>query len=58
MPLRGSTAQATVRHYEALNKAAAKRFLEKQNITAQAYYIVVSTPEGQIGRDVLGIYEE
>jgi len=48
---------ATYRHYSAPSKAVATQFLEKQNITAQSYFVVVETPEGTIAKDRMGIYD-
>jgi hypothetical protein len=47
----------TYRYYKAPNKAAALAFLEKQNITAQSFFVAVKTPEGTFCRDRLGFYE-
>jgi len=47
---------ATYRHYTAPNKKAATSFLEKQNITAQSYYVVVETPEGTFSKDRMGTF--
>jgi len=51
-------APATYRHYSAPDKEAAKKFLDKQNITAQSYFVVVETPEGVISKDRMGIFEQ
>lgn len=49
---------ATYRHYKAPSKAVAKQFLEKQNITAQSYFVVCETPEGVLSKDRMGIFEQ
>ena len=51
-------APATYRHYSAPDKEAAKKFLDKQDITAQSFFVVVETPEGVISKDRMGIFEE
>jgi len=47
----------TYRYYRAPSKAAAVAFLEKQNITAQSFFLAVKTPEGTFCKDSLGFYE-
>ena len=49
---------AIYRHYSAPDKEAAKKFLDKQNITAQSYFVVVETPEGIIAKDRMGVFEQ
>lgn len=51
-------APATYRHYTAPDKESAESFLEKQNITAQSYFIVVETPEGIFAKDRMGTFEQ
>lgn len=51
-------APATYRHYSAPDKKTAKKFLDKQNITAQSYFVVVETPEGIISKDRMGVFEQ
>lgn len=48
---------ATYRYYKGPNKAAAVAFLEKQNITAQSFFIGVKTPEGMFCKDRMGLFE-
>jgi uncharacterized protein YlzI (FlbEa/FlbD family) len=48
---------ATYRLYNGPNKAAAMAFLEKQNITAQSYFVGVKTPEGIFCKDRMGPFD-
>jgi len=49
---------ATYLTYRAPSKADALAFLSEQTITQSAYFKVVETPEGNFGKDILGIYTE
>ena len=49
---------ATYRHYSAPDKISAMFFLDRQNITAQAYLVVVETPEGVFAKDRMGVFEQ
>ncbi len=44
--------------YVAATKAQARAFLETQSVDREFYYIVVETPEGNVGLDIQGMYEE
>ncbi|MFX0148879.1 MAG: hypothetical protein ACFE8E_14160 [Candidatus Hodarchaeota archaeon] len=44
--------------YSANNIKEAIKFLRKQEIKLPYYYIVIETPEGNIGKDIIGIYNE
>lgn len=44
--------------YAAEKKADALAFLKFKSVHKPNFYIVVDTPEGNIGRDINGIYEE
>ncbi|WP_435548012.1 hypothetical protein [Desulfobacterium sp. N47] len=48
---------ATYSLYKGPNKDAAMAFLEKQNITAQSYFVGVKTPEGTFCKDRMGIFD-
>lgn len=48
---------ATYKLYNAPSKAAAIGFLEKQNITAQSYFVYVKAPEGTFCKDRMGQFE-
>jgi uncharacterized protein YlzI (FlbEa/FlbD family) len=48
---------ATYRLYKGPSKAAAVAFLEKQNITAQSYFVGVKTPEGTFCKDRMGLFD-
>lgn len=48
---------ATYRYYKAPSKEKAMRFLDKQNITAQSYFLVVQTPDGTYAKDRMGLFE-
>ncbi len=50
-------ATATYVLYEGPHKAAAIAFLEKQDITAQSYFIGVKTPEGTFCKDRMGLFD-
>lgn len=47
----------TYRYYKAPSIAVATQFLEEQNISEQHYYVIVETPEGNIAKDRVGIYD-
>ena len=44
--------------YQANSRADAQAFLGDKVVTEKLYYIVVETPEGNFGRDNMGMYEE
>ena len=44
--------------HTAERKADALAFLKHQHVAKGSFYIVVDTPEGTLGRDIAGIYEE
>jgi hypothetical protein len=48
---------AVYRHYSAKSKADALAFLEDQEIAAQSFFVVVETPDGNLAKDRMGIYE-
>ena len=48
----------TYKVHTAPKKADALAFLKQQRVNIGKFYIVVETPEGNIGRDINGIYEE
>lgn len=50
-------APATYVLYEGPNKSAAMAFLEKQDITAQSYFVGVKTPEGTFCKDRMGLFD-
>jgi hypothetical protein len=59
MLLRKDTADGgTYEVYHADTAEAARQFLLKKHVTAQFYYVVVETPEGNWGIDVQGLYLE
>jgi hypothetical protein len=43
--------------YEAPNKSVAIEFLKSKNISKQFYYIEIQTPDGWVGKDIMGVYE-
>lgn len=43
--------------YKGPNKKTAVAFLEKQNITAQSYFVGVKTPEGTFCKDRMGLFD-
>ena len=49
---------AIYHHYQAPDKESALAFLEKVEIKSDDAHILVETPEGRLGKDVNGIYEE
>ena len=44
--------------YTAKSKMDALAFLEKKYIYQDRYYVIVETPEGNWGKDCMGIFEE
>ena len=44
--------------YQGNSKADAQAFLGDKIVSQKNYYIVVETPEGNFGRDKLGMYQE
>jgi hypothetical protein len=44
------------RRYTAPDKKTAIEFLEKQNVSAPSYFVVVETPEGTVAKDISGIF--
>ena len=44
--------------HTAPTKADALAFLQKKTVKTLSRYLVVDTPEGNLGRDINGIYEE
>jgi uncharacterized membrane protein YhaH (DUF805 family) len=44
--------------HTAPTKADALAFLQKKKVNKPSFYLVVDTPEGNLGRDINGIYEE
>ena len=44
--------------YTGPDKASAMAFLKDRPVDKKLYYVVVETPEGNFGRDVMGIYQE
>jgi len=48
---------ATYKLYKGSNRAVAIEFLEKQNITAQSFFIGVKTPEGTFCKDRMGMFD-
>ena len=50
--------ESIYRIYSGPNAAAAKAFLGQNPVTKRSYYIVVETPEGNYGRDIMGMYTE
>lgn len=44
--------------HTASSKEDALAFLEKKKVEAQHYYIIVETPEGNWGKDCMGVFEE
>ena len=44
--------------YQANSRADAQAFLGDKVVTTKLYYIVVETPEGNFGRDKMGMYQE
>lgn len=47
---------ATKRHYKALDKDAALAFLKSTPVDKPLFYIIVHTPDGDVGRDKDGIF--
>ncbi len=52
----GATTIGTYEVYTASSKADARSFLENYKITKQHFYVEVETPEGPLGKDIMGIY--
>jgi hypothetical protein len=52
------TDMATYLTYKASCKTDAMAFLSEQQITKSAYFVVVETPDGNFGKDILGVYVE
>jgi CHAT domain-containing protein len=48
---------ATYRYYKGASKAVALAFLDKQDITAQSFFVAVETPEGMFCKDRIGLFE-
>lgn len=46
------------RFYKASTAAAAKAFLSRNPVTENMFYLIVETPEGCYGRDIVGMYEQ
>ena len=46
----------TKKRYSAPDAASAKAFLQQHPVNERFYYIEIETPEGNFGRDILGIY--
>ena len=44
--------------YQANSRADAQAFLGDRVVTEKLYYVVVETPEGNFGRDNMGMYQE
>jgi hypothetical protein len=44
--------------YEARNKQDALAFLETKNVTQELHYVIVETPEGNWGKDKMGVFKE
>ncbi len=49
--------QYTYEVYDAPSKDEAMTFLNSKNVDKKLYYVCVYTPEGNFGRDIMGIYE-
>jgi hypothetical protein len=48
----------TYEEWKAPSAKAAKEYLNTRTITEKQYYLVVLTPEGNWGKDILGVYKE
>lgn len=51
-----ATTIGTYEVYTAPSKADALSFLEKYKVAKQHFYVEVETPEGPVGKDIMGIY--
>jgi hypothetical protein len=49
---------ATYEVHRALNRKAALAFLRERDVKRELYYVVVETPAGNIGRDMIMIFDE
>jgi hypothetical protein len=54
-PIDNSTT-GTYEEYSAPNKIIARAFLDKKSISKEYFYIEIITPEGNLGKDKMGIY--
>jgi hypothetical protein len=50
------TYEGTYEEYSAPDKSVARAFLQEKNVTKDYFYIEVITPEGNVGKDKMGIY--
>jgi hypothetical protein len=57
-PIPGEAITGTYEEYAAPNKAVARAFLATKSITKDYFYIEVVTPEGNLGKDKLGLFGE
>ena len=57
-PIPGESTIGTYEEYAAANKGVARAFLATKSITKDYFYIEVVTPEGNLGKDKLGLFGE
>ncbi len=50
--------QSTYEVWTAPTAESAKQFLNSRSVTKGFYYLVVETPEGNWGKDCMGVYRE
>lgn len=55
---KGNDGTSVYEVYTAPNKASALAFLQTKTVSKKMYFIVVETPEGNWGKDIMGIYQE
>jgi hypothetical protein len=53
-----SNVQATFEIWTAPSAESAKEYLNSRKVTRSVYYLVVETPEGNWGKDCMGVYRE
>ncbi|MBR0405477.1 MAG: hypothetical protein IJI68_09830 [Eggerthellaceae bacterium] len=56
--VRGDDGQSVYEVYTGPDKASAMEFLKGKPVNKKLYFVVVDTPEGSFGRDIMGFYQE